>query len=147
MIIIFATFLIPIAMLLARLALILRPKWWAITKAEVLDYGFKTRVYKGKYTAKFLWVRYRYVVNDKEYFSKRVSLDLMNKVYNDSEIEADELVANIKSNKVTALYVENFPSISVMKPAHYKGQDILAVIIFLTIFMLGYAALVEIISK
>lgn len=147
MLIIFATFLIPITIFVARLALILQPKWWTTTKAEVLDYGFKTRVYKGKYTAKFIKAKYKYVVNGKEYYSRRVSLDLMDKVYNDAVIENDEFIAKIRTNNITVMYVNKFPSISVMTPAHYKGQDILAVIILLITFMIGYVVLLEVITK
>jgi hypothetical protein len=145
--ILFATFLIPIAILLARLVLILRPNLWAVTKAEVLDYGFKTRVYKGKYTAKFLCVRYSFIVNNKKYTSKRVSLDLFDKVYNDAEIEADELIERLKSNNVTTMYVKGFPSISVIQSSLYNGKDLLPLIIYLVTVMIAMFVIIIFLSR
>jgi len=138
----FILFIVPILVLAARLVLICFPRLWRETTGEVIDFKIASRTYPSKFpdliddaVIKFLRAKYRYSVGNKIYSSKRVSLDIFDRLYTNDEIETDELLNSVKNKSVKVYYMGHFPTISVLTTPFQKGRDHIAVIIVLTVLM------------
>lgn len=93
----YLVFLLPISILLVRTIIILTSNLWAEAEATVLQYELKKRVFRAKFPslqedviAKYLKAKYEYQIGSRTYTSKRVSMGILDNLYQDDEIEKTE---------------------------------------------------------
>jgi len=144
----FILFGLPVLVLAARLVLIYSKSIWCSTTGEIIDFKIKTRTYPSKFPslqddfiAKWLRAKYRFTIGNKTYESKRVSLDIMNRIYTDEDLANDPFLKSVRDKQVTVYYVKHFPRLSVLTMPFQKGQDHLA-FIFRIILMSGFGLIV-----
>lgn len=151
LVVLYQIFLVPITTLTLRAIIIKMQSSWVATAGEVLNYKIKSRKYPNKLTefgesfiAYWLQAKYCFVVNNKEYTSTRVSLDIMNEIYTDEDLKTDAFLQSLKSKTITVYYFKYWPRLCVMTMPHNKGLDHLVVIFALAMILLIVTVLVKI---
>ena len=145
--------LLPVLYLVLRILLILSVNKWAKTDCNI--YSFK--ILKKKYGASdtplypeyasdnYILVKYKYIVEGREYVSQRISLDLVDKGYSPVEIEHDPFINYLKNKKCHAFYFKYWPKLSVLKiEKSHIGFNFAMLLIYVSVVLTSWAIVVSI---
>jgi len=149
MILIITIILFPAIILLVRIYLIINKSIWNETNGEIIDFDI---VKKGRGAISeffddapnnYILVKYSYRVENKIYYSNRISLSLVDRGYRPVEIDHDKFISKLKMKNLSVYYCKKIPKISVIDNSIQNiSSNIALLLIYLSVVLSSYLIII-----